>query len=223
MYDMWYTMGVAVIRPALVAAIGKPNFTFVRRELIERDSTGAVVFQTNGASTTGNIDKTDSALVRSNIASFVKQYSPSAPPIGLYCAGRFCQLVNIAKFDTGTPGDTSLQAIVNLFHNAYVLALGSGPESSLPIFPAFLGLMTFDATLVSELNPTSARVQAVLTEFGITAGSREFQIASQFGAAADFAKAAQWLMEGDSTPWDDNPTEEPIFYWDDEHSSHLVP
>src|SRR5580698_6411616 len=222
MYDIWYAMEIAIMRPTLVGKIGQPAFTFVRRQLIETDSNGNVVFQTNGSPSTGNIDETDSAAVRVTIANFVKGFSASAPPISLYCAGRFCQMVNIAQFDTNTPGDTSFQAIVNLYHSAYASALGSGTESSLDTFPAFLGLMAFDSTLVSEMNPVSARLPEVLDEFGIALNSREWDIASEFGADPNFGSAFQLLMEGNANPWLDNPTNEPIFFWDNDHSSHLV-
>ncbi len=215
MYDFWYTMGVATIKPALLDPIkSAAAFDFYPRIVIDVIN-GVNVTRQPGPST-GLLEEAPTEAVRLAIAKFVKAYSPSAPPIGVYTAGRMCQLVLIDHFSNASPKDTAFKNIIALAHSGYTGAVGAGPESKLPSFPAFLGLCLLDANMVLDFAAPTPKLAQIVSEFGIKidAGNREWQIATAFVQTQGFKKATFLLMAADNDPWQGGgSTLEQAYFW----------
>lgn len=214
MYDMWYTTGVAVIRPALLDAIqnAKPVFNFVDRFIIEVEDGNQTLIPK--APRTGLLEPDPTTRVRQAIAKFVKNFSAAAPPIGIYTAGRFSQYAAIPNFSSARPNDSKISDIMAIANQGYKKAVGMGAESADPTFPAFLGLCMMDGALAHKLGtPTPEQVE-VATEFGIPAdpANRSWQIATNFVQTIEFGTATQLFMLSDLDPWT-VCTEEQIFFW----------
>jgi hypothetical protein len=225
MYDFWYTMGVAVIQPALLDAItpAKPAFDFGQRLVI--DFVDDVPVLRPNAPSTGLLENKPTTDVRLAIATFVKGYSASAPPIGIYTAGRFCQLVLIPYFASAQQDDSSFEDIIDLAHQAYVKAVGAGKESQLATFPAFLGLCLMDGRLVQDFAAPTPKLIEILAEFGMKpdATTLEWQIATAFVKAPEFGDATQLLMLADNDPWQGGgSTLEQAYFWDGK-SEYAIP
>ena len=101
MYDFWYSLGVAVIDPdqgkgllnAINTAAPPPDFTFEQRVTVDIDSNGNPTARPASVNT-GLLTEGPTTSVRSAIAAYVQRFSKAAygvnaPPIGIYCAGRF--------------------------------------------------------------------------------------------------------------------------------------
>jgi hypothetical protein len=216
-YDFWFTLGTAIIDPGFLAVIKNPangitaNFHFVERVVVELDGENAI--HRHGPSA-GLLEEASTTAVRLAMANYIKG-APGAPPVGIYAAGRFCQLVNIPTFDSNhTPADGNFDKIIALAHNAWVSALGASPVPAIPAFRAFLGLCLCDQNLVFDFAaPTPALIEAA-SEFGITVGtSPAWTIASACVSHPDFSAGARLFMLGDLDPWDDAPTFEQAFFW----------
>jgi hypothetical protein len=224
MYDFWYALGVAAIKPRLLDAIAKEvKFDFVTRKIIETDQSGHKTVLPKGPNT-GLLEYAATTSVRRTMARFVKKFSPSAPPIGIYCAGRFCQLMRICHFASQHPNDSKFTDIIKLANKAYIKALDGGPKSAMPTFPAFLGLCLMDGNFVFDFKRPTKKLKEAVSEFGIRVGnaSREWQIATAFVKTAEFQTATQYLMAGDSNPWQAHITLEQIYFWPT-FSEHAIP
>jgi hypothetical protein len=232
MYDFWFTLGVASMSPCLLEAIdrARPAFTFIDRWVVEiRD--GDLV--TRRGPSTGLLERDATTRVRLAIAAYTRDFSLASPPIGIYTAGRFCQLINIARFQ-GDQENSSLRDIFASAYKAYVTALKGGAPSDLPTFPAMLGMCLMDQQVVDliqnwpELSPERLdQITEILDEFGLEIGSRSWDILRAFVADPGFASAAGFLMAGDENPWDeDGVTIEQMMFWPDdgtEKGEHAVP
>jgi hypothetical protein len=226
MFDFLYTLGLCVIRPALVKAVSDlhPKFFRVQRTITEIDAAGKETVVSKGSPQTGNLDKDSTEAVRARIGQFVKGYSQSAPPIGIYTAGRFCQLVNVPYFSSAKLNNSSFADIVALFHSGYLEAMHSEPESTLPTFPAFLGLIAMDAKMRFQFNQPTDQLDRVLSEFGIVRGrDREWDIALRYDASQGFQEGVTLYMQSDSDPWEDVGSGETFFWWNDIHTAHVIP
>jgi hypothetical protein len=222
MYDVWYTMGLAVMRPALLDAINAagPVFNTLQRIIVEIGNGNQVLRPVTPNS--GVLVNAPTTSVRLAIAQFTRAYSPASPPIGIFCAGRFSQLVTIPYFSSTLPASSAFKDIISLANQAYTKAIGTGAESTLASFPAFLGLCMLDVGVVNDFPvPTPALIE-VAGEFGITigAGSREWQIATAFTRAQEFSTATQLLMAGDSDPWECG-CQEQAYFWNG-FSEHAI-
>ncbi len=204
MYDYWFTLGVAAIKPELVDVIcaATPAFDFVQRIVIEIQD-GKLLPPRVGTST-GLLQNKPTTDVRDAISKFLHDFSPAAPPVGVYCAGRLSQLCCIEQFDSGTRKST-FKDISGLAHTAYVKAIGKGSGYTDPRFPAFLGLCMMDGILVSgfKKRQPAPLVKRILAEFGveISARNRDWQIARRFVDQREFTQATSFLMAGDDNPW----------------------
>jgi len=233
MYDFWYTLGVAAIEPNLLTAIKNagPVFNLVDRKVVE--NIGGQEFVRRGPST-GLLDRAATTKVRLAISQYIKGLSWSAPPIGIYTAGRFSQLVKISLFQSDKP-DSTFADIINSAHKAYVTALASGAASSLPTFPAILGMCLMDGKIVDRIQKWPNLSQSdlvelaeILQEFGLTIGDRSWDIARAFVKDnADFKAAVFYLMAGNMNPWfEKGNTLEQMLFWPDDTSGkgeHAIP
>jgi hypothetical protein len=218
MYDFWYALGVATISPGLLPAIAPlVDFTFTQKITVLPAN-----FKVLGGPNTGLLVEGDASanppvpgttLVRAKIAEYVKGYSTSAPPIGIYCAGRFCQMMKIAFFESSHKNDSALTDIIKLANTAYTRALGGGAPSTLPTFPAFLGLCLMDGNLASDFAGRTPALREAASEFGIVVDDRSWQIAASFVTQPEFRTATQYLMAGNSNPWQSHITLEQMYWW----------
>ena len=168
--------------------------------------------------------------MRSAIAAYVQRFSKAAygvnaPPIGIYCAGRFCQLIKIPQFQVPL-ANTALSDIMTSAHAGYSDALkatGNQP-SKLSTFPAFLGLCLMDATFVCHFSPITNDVKQVASEFGIDVATPglEWKIATAFVKTPGFTKAVAHLMGGNQNPWLSKVTLEQVLWWSNS-SQYAIP
>jgi hypothetical protein len=223
MYDLWYTLGVAVIRPELLDAIkaAGPVYDLIDRYVIEVQKGEQTLRPKDPRA--GLLEHNPTTNVRVAIAKFVKQFSPSAPPIGIYTAGRFCELVLLPNFASALPSSSSMKDVINLAHTAYDGAIGHGPQSTLPTFPAFLGLCMMDGNFVAAFKKPTTLLKQAVSEFGITIDPKnlEWQIANLFVKAQEFRQAVKLFMASDMTGWTSN-TADQIFFWDG-FTEHAIP
>lgn len=231
MYDLWYALGVGIITPKLLVEINKanPKFDFVQRIIIEIADDQIPVLRPK-APNTGLLEDGPTTAVRLAIAGFVQKFSPAAPPIGIYCAGRLCQLIQIPFFSSSQQDRSSFSDIIALAHQAYLIAIGQGPESKLATFPAFLGLCLLDGNLVQDLphrqdgciTKATPRAIEAAGEFGIgDDAKREWEIVTAFISADEFVQASDLLMVQDKSPWK-GTTGEQIFFWQG-LTEHAIP
>ena len=231
MYDFWYAMGVAVITytndptrlPNLLHDIANaataPAFDFARRLII--DMPGGVPAFRQTAESTGTLQQAPTDDVRTAIAASVKRFSAAAPPIGIYCAGRFCQMVKIPAFSNNA--GSSFADIVRLANTAYTSALAPDTPAALT-FPALIGLLMLDSAFAREVPAPTARTLQVLTDFGILTTSPDYRIASRFvtDAAGNYAAATKLLMAESLSPWTrGGVTSEQVFF-DPEKTKYAV-
>jgi hypothetical protein len=120
MYDSWYVTGLAVMRPGLLKAISdaKPAFNFVDRIIVEVQN-GKRTLRPK-APWTGVLEETSTQNVRDAISAFAKKFSASAPPIGIYVAGRFEQYLAIPMFSSALPNKSKFSDIIDLANSAYI-------------------------------------------------------------------------------------------------------
>jgi hypothetical protein len=230
MYDFWYALGTSAIHPRLLDAIedAHPDFEFCPRLTVVTKN--HIPLLLNGPST-GNLIKKPTRDVRMAISAFLRNVSPSAPPVGLYCAGRFCQLIRIPKFQQSN-AQSSLRHIIDHFHAAYVDALNGGAPSDLPAFPALMGLCMCDGILTSAMqsypggDPTDrAEMIEILGEFGIpiSGSNRDWAIILSFVSSPKFDFGEEWFMAGNANPWfETGNTLEQSMFWPNK-SEYAIP
>lgn len=260
MYDFWFTLGAATIDPAFITGQVTPvaNFQFVDRVVLETNVTQMNVVPPNVTSaasvtvtardatnvsilrgpSTGLLTAAATTTVRTRIYAYLKsKYANAAPPVGIYTAGRFCQLVKISRFQSNNPA-SAFKDILSAANAAYIAAINGSP-SNLSTFPAVLGLCLMDGSLKrvikawddATVDPTKLQKQSdvseMLNEFGIVtapaANDRNWQLVKTFVAHPSFDTAVQFLMAGDSNPWNDqgNTLEQMVF--DNNKSPHAIP
>jgi hypothetical protein len=228
MYDFWYALGVATIKPSLLVAImkAKPTFPLVPRVLIEFPQ--GLPRPLPVGPYTGTLEENPTTAVREAMAAFlqkfsVENYSVLAPPVGIYCAGRFSQLITIPYFNSKKPRESSLSNIFDLAHTAYLKAVGKGPESKLASFPAFLGVCLMDTRFSTKIQTPTPEALAAAAEFGISPDrtKREWNIAQAFVKRVEFRGATYLLQGADKNPWSGHVTSEQIFFWPD-FNDHVV-
>jgi len=229
MYDFWFSLGVATVQPNFVDAFaGHAAFDFVQRTIVETDNTGKQIILPINPSA-GVLRNNATTQVRVDIANYLQTFSQRnfgvpAPPVSIYCAGRFCQLVKIPAFQSTLP-NSSFRDIVALANTAYKKAVGAGKPSKMQSFLAFLGLCLLDNNLVADLilpQPTQKVLDAA-AEFGISPGGTPYEwgLAKAFVQTQEFGDATQLLMVGDANPWKSHATEEQAYFWDG-FSEHAV-
>ncbi len=221
MYDFWYATGVAIMRPNLLDVIegAQPTYKFVKRRLIETDKDGNET-ELPDVPGSGLMEKESATRVRLAVAGFIRAFSPAAPPVGIYTAGRFCQLFALGQFSSNH-ADSTFRDIINFAGNAYKTALHAGPESSLPAFPAFLGAILMDGAIGGNLATPSVDQEEVAAEFDVLRETRDREIAVNFAEHPDLIKASRFLMVEDRNPWQ-RGTGEQMFFWKD-RSERAIP
>jgi hypothetical protein len=220
MYDFWFTLGAAAIyHPDLVHNQINPYaaFDFVPRRVIEFSNGD---FQIRFGPSTGLLRRDAATTVRLKIAAYLQsKFGVNAPPVGIYTAGRFSQLVKIPKFDSKDPKSTFDSIMANA-NTAYAVAIGGGVTKS-PKFPAALGMSLVDGQVAGPIQnyaalppADQATIAEILGEFQIAIPSADFTILQAFVTNASFTLATQLLMVGDQNPWaDQGNTPEQMTFW----------
>lgn len=212
MYDFWFTLGYAAIKPALVGDVEKlADFQFVDRVVVEADDSGIT---TRRGPSTGRLIKGSTTAVRKKIASNLSAV-PGVPPIGIYTAGRFCQMVSIDQFQSGGK-NTKFRDIMILANTAYKAT--SNYTAKVNTFPALMGMCLMDGLFVTLIlkfvgkkatKGEKTELKEILAEFGVTStDSDDFKKLAKFVAQKEFKRAVSLLMggNGDQNPWDEDGT-----------------
>jgi hypothetical protein len=204
MYDFWFTLGSAIMNPSLLAAINAvpPVFNLVDRTITETAG-GAVTFNNPNTTTAGLLDQNATGLVRDAIWNFL-QKNPAVPskfgppPISIYTAGKFCQLLTIPAM--------GFAANVSLANSAYTASLkGALPATFSGRFPAYLGLCLVDAILQTKLaaQAPDPDVNNSVAQFGIDSSptSTEWPVITGYAAHPSLTAASSSLLAGAASPW----------------------
>jgi hypothetical protein len=227
MYDLWFTLGSAIINPALLDAITAVGGVFTpvfQRQITETDNTGKQTFISTNSKTAGLLDNIQTSTARIAIRDFLLNSNVPAPPISIYTAGRMSQLVTLPNinFDTLIRDKTSGGA-----SGAYADAAKAFPAPYSAAFPAVLGLALIDGTLLSLIpTPGNANLVAVMQEFGLSADlkSPERQALSMATADKRFTDASASLLSGTAssdTPWQDLCSDQ-LFFWDTQNARAVL-
>jgi hypothetical protein len=202
MYDFWFTLGSAIMNPALLDAINAvpPVFNLVDRTITETVG-GKQTFKYANKTTAGLLDQESTCLVRDAIWNFLSK-NPAVPsksgppPISIYTAGKFCQLLTIPMI--------SFAVNVGLANTAYTDSLkGALPGAFSERFPAYLGVCLVDTTLQAKLAapPPDVDVDNSVAQFGIDKGGTEWPVITGFAADPNLAKATGSLLNVPNGPW----------------------
>jgi hypothetical protein len=203
MYDLWYTIGRAIMDPGLLNAVQTaitaaeagdaasgiapaPAFQRVTRRITEFDDAGTQTFLANKPYTSGLLSKSATTGVpgattgvRGAIWDWMSANPvaaanpPLPPPISVYTAGRFCQFLKVNQFD-----------FVNRIaqaNAAYQGALqGADPSTFSERFPAFIGCCLIDGELAGKAaTPADPTTQIAATQFGMNTASPEWAVATR--------------------------------------------
>jgi hypothetical protein len=214
-YDFWYSLGAAVMQPDMVPSIEakNPKFKFVKKTMTVTELDGTTP-ATNLDGTpvaititpaTGLLEKASTSEVRDVIAAAVGKL-PAAPPISIYTASRFCQMLNIKEFNPQTKKNfLTIMADAGSAYAAVLKAAGGVVLS--PGFPAFIGMCLLDNALFSLIpapanaNPLKDPLAKFVAEFGINEGSAEWMVMKNLKLQKGFADASEELMLGEDNPW----------------------
>jgi hypothetical protein len=239
MYDFWFTLGSAIMDASIFAniqtAVTASAFTLLQsRRIVDTDTTGAVIFDKTNTKTAGVLPAPSAAGVpsvtdgiRKSIRGFI-QGNDNAPPVGIYTAGKFSQLLTIPWIDSATR--TNFAGVMRLATQAYGNAAAGTRVDELPdTFPALVGLCLIDHAMAgliplsSVTTPDGPALQPVMAEFQISSNpqSLERQILSKFVHDPNFQTAATLLQQGDSTPWQEVCGEQ-YFFWDPQNERAVI-
>jgi hypothetical protein len=189
MFDLWYTTGAAITFPEILDEVtakgnaagiaagrndgdplfftipaiqfsngGTPNVPILNPNIPNPAAAVAPVIRDSGY-----IVRDIIGAVRTAIKDSVHKRFPFAPPISLFTAGKFCQLLTVTLFD--------FKNNVRLANQGYEAAVTNLPAKRSPNFPAFLGVYLMDSSLtgaVSGATGPTTEAQKALAEFGIT-------------------------------------------------------
>jgi hypothetical protein len=185
MFDLWYATGAAIMFPEIFdevvsggnaagvaagRAAGAPLFYHVPAIQFCDDQRVPVVNPNNPAP--GNAPLiTDSGFivadiiddVRVAIKDAVHSRFAFAPPISLYTAGKFCQILTVPAYN--------LRTNISLANQGYQTVVKNLPTKRSPNFPAFLGVFLMDPGLTASLSGAvgaTTTAQNALAEFQIT-------------------------------------------------------
>jgi hypothetical protein len=223
MYDFWFALGQGIIDPnGCIQAVdnGHPNFTFLPRISIVFKPDGAALLQ---GPSTGTLEEKPVRGVRQSIFAYLKNiYKDNAPPIGLYTAGRMCQLYMIPQFRRGDVTST-FQGILNYANGGYQHMVTAFGASSLPKFPALLGLCLMDEQFADAITgypggdqTRQAEMLEILTEFGISSPSGpDWNRIKAFVGTQGFADAeSRFMGKDEEDPWaKTGSTFEQMIFW----------
>jgi hypothetical protein len=230
MYDFWYALGTAVMDLKLLTSIptaianSEKGVCFKKlaaRVFIETQPDGSVkVIQNTGSS--GTFDLKGLTAVRKAIRAFI-QKAPGAPPVSLYCGGKFSQFLAVGVIDT--QANLDFTGIIELANQGFT-AVGGGASVS-AAFTALLGLCLIDQKarlVVAGTLPPNQDIPPradVLTEFGLTDSAENARITS-IANNPSFIDAQNSLVFGDRNTWDPNEScSEQFLSWED-HSERIA-
>jgi hypothetical protein len=196
MYDFWFTLGSAIMRPELLKVISTGAYfeRLKKRDIVETNQAGTKKTYPN-TTTPGLLRNKETTDVRNNIRQYYLRNTPGAPPVSIFTAGRFSQLLLVPEI--------GFEASVNLAHQAYHDALQGTPERFSNGFVAFLGLCLVDSKVTIWFQtPTDPGLLDALSEFGIDPDftKPELQVLTRYIAAKNFTTAQGNLLNGFGWP-----------------------
>ncbi len=219
MYDLWFTIGAAVMDPNLVTdLLGKaPVFNIVSRLIVEWSDLplpkGAFYPPASDSITAGVLDATSTATIRKEIRTYlennpVPQHSP-IPPISIYTAGKMCQLLNVPDNKRflqvlGPTTDNPPTGLNQAYKNALAAVVGSNPANFSTGFAGFLGLLAIDNRLAGKVDtPGDPDLIQAAKEFGLSndATSNERKVLAAYATDPAFTTAQSLLTNGTDGPW----------------------
>jgi hypothetical protein len=203
MLDLWHTLGTILVFPddffsasdALVKQIGGPLFEWVPQVYSEeRDANGVALsgpFATFVNKVGGNLDKNITTAARSMLAQYVAtHHGELAPPISIYTAGKFCQMLTVPSFDF----KNKMNAFVTAFRRA-----GGTSLSPSRYFLSLAGVSLLDFDLSATLSDASDPDRlGIYKEFRVT--DPEKAVMTAFVKDPDFIRAQKLLL--DPPDWD---------------------
>jgi len=237
MYDFWFTLGSAVMDAGIFTNIqtaiknsNTPPFTLLTsRRIVEVGGKG---FDKTNTKTAGLLSSVMPDFATDTIRQLIRSYiqgNKNAPPVSIYTAGKFSQLLAIKWIDSVKQID--FPKIMTLANTAFVKAAKGATAGALPPnFPAIIGLCLLDnavATLIATSIPGTAdgaTLAAFMLEFGISkdAASPERMILTSYVTdQANFGLASGTLQQGDSTPWQDLCGDQ-YFFWDTQNERAVL-
>ncbi len=206
MFDLWHTLGTILVFPtefftasdALTASVGRPLFENVPLVYSEERDAQGIAIGAQGSKYSyvnkvgGNLDGNITTAARTMLATFLSNhYGPLAPPVGIYTAGKFCQMLTVPSFDF----KSSMTAFANAFKAAGGVAI-----SPSPCFLALVGASLIDASLAAVLiDPSDPRRAAIYQEFRVT--DTEKAVLSAFIHDKKFGDTQKKFLE-DPPDWD---------------------
>jgi hypothetical protein len=216
MYDLWYSFGTAIMSPGLLTRLQglEPEFQLVTRTITETadpEPTGMYDPPLTDDTFAGVLDSDSTTDVRKAIWTYLTQAqtSPtrSIPPVSIYTAGKFCQLLNVPTTDF-------FEDIIANANAVYKDALGDyDPDTFTPGFPAFLGVCLVDSKLSGKVaNPADADLTEAIGEFGINPdpASPERTVIASFTGDKRFQPLQRSLLnEG---PWRTSCADQFLFW-----------
>lgn len=193
MYDFWFTLGRAIMRIDLLDVIEKTaHFERLReRDIIETDMHGARKTLTNTVSA-GLLQPDPTTAVRKAIRKYyVDHHVAGAPPVSIFTAGRFSQLLQVPAI--------GFRKNVELAGQSYRNALQGHSERFTNGFVAFLGLCLVDSIITTEFaNPSDPDLLDAIQEFGID--PLELPNIVRYIGDEPFQKAQSDLLNGSGWP-----------------------
>jgi hypothetical protein len=188
MYDLWFTLGSAIMDPGLLDAVENSGPVFQR---VERRTTEPTTgFDEINTTTAGLLQSQPTTSVRQAIAAFLRTKSVTPPPVSIFTAGKLCQFLTIPEIgirEAIGAGNTAFQKVAQA--SAPLKAPSQG-------FVAILGLCLVDPGLVFLIkNPdqdADASAHGAAVEFGLSAF--EWGIIGRFVTQSDFAGGQQRLF-----------------------------
>jgi hypothetical protein len=203
MYDLWYSIGIAVMDPDLVKAMKAvpPKFDKVTRVITENGA----VYSSNDQ-TAGLLEAGATTNMRSAIAAYLHR-SPAAPPVSIFTAGKWCQFLTVGAM---------FVSCVQTAHTAFEKAAGNAPPKLSPSFPALLGLCLLDQAFCNLLmgNPTNPDLVEALGEFGVPAApaSPDLKTLAAFAGDTSFQNARDAMLSAADGCWATGCSEQFVFW-----------
>jgi hypothetical protein len=219
MYDFWYALGTAVIDPAFLNDLlvtGQPQFTPVPvRVITEQDGTGAQTAAFTNKTTAGLLEINSCTAFRNYVRQRIIQFSTAAPPISIYTAGRFSQLLCATKI--------GFKNLIGKLTTLYKSKSGNSHPAA--AFVAAIGVCIIDQRLATQvaLYPGQPIAQAFFVEFGITSSTDQTFLSGFCGNQA-FTDVQKALLKGTAstdTPWQDICPDQ-YLYWAPQNDRAII-
>jgi hypothetical protein len=208
MYDLWFTIGSAILDPTVIDAVTAANPRFdllTERDLVEE---GPATILRN-KTTAGLLEPAATTAVRNAIAAKLKNGPVPPPPVSIFAAGKVCQLLTIPQ--------VGYRQALTLANQAIVAVAGHIASPSAGLI-AMLGLCIIDPTftglVLTPANDTSGVLPQAADEFRLS--RQEWDIVNQYVNRPEFLRASHRLfndpLNAAFDPWQNCCSEQYVFW-----------